>query len=167
MIFVTVGEATRGFPRLLEAVERLAREGCFGSEDIIMQVGHTKTFRSTRAVVSPFFPPGTFDCLLRDARIVISHGGCGTILSALRVGKIPVVMPRRASRVEHVNDHQFQLSEALAREGAVFLAVEPKDLPSAIDAALGNLPAGALPPPTMVGVLTSVLARYAKARERD
>jgi UDP-N-acetylglucosamine:LPS N-acetylglucosamine transferase len=76
-----------------------------------------------------------FDRRLEEADLVISHGGC-TVLSAIRLGKVPVVMPRRKKYGEHVNDHQVQLVQALAEEGRVIPAYEPEDLPGAIGKAM-------------------------------
>ena len=53
---------------------------------------------------------------IKEATVIISHGGCGTLLlQAMGLGKIPVVMPRAVRFREHVNDHQLQLVKALSR----------------------------------------------------
>jgi UDP-N-acetylglucosamine transferase subunit ALG13 len=132
LIFVTVGNATQGFRRLLDEVERLATDGLFGPEPVLIQSGNAPDFKSRRAEVRPFLPMDEFMRRLKEADLIISHGGCGTLLSAVRLGKIPVVMPRRKKYGEHVNDHQVQLTEALAAEGLVVPAYEPEDLPGAI-----------------------------------
>ncbi|MBN4054814.1 hypothetical protein JYT87_03805, partial [Nitrospira defluvii] len=50
-----------------------------------------------------------------------------------RLGKTPIVMPRRKKYGEHINDHQVQLVQALAAEGRIIPAYEPEDLPRAIE----------------------------------
>lgn len=73
---------------------------------------------------------------VRDAELLIMHAGAGSILHAAEAGKIPVVMPRRAARGEHVNDHQVELAQALAQAGKVVLADGPDDLARAAREAL-------------------------------
>ena len=80
----------------------------------------------------PFLSMGEFEQRIEDASLIICHAGCGTLLHALRSGKVPVVMARRERYAEHVNDHQVQLVEALASEGRIIPAFEPEDLPKAI-----------------------------------
>jgi UDP-N-acetylglucosamine transferase subunit ALG13 len=72
-----------------------------------------------------------FERLMESASLIICHGGC-TQLNAVRLGKIPVVMPRREKYREHVNDHQLQLVRALAAENKIVPAYEPEDLLTSI-----------------------------------
>jgi len=44
------------------------------------------------------------------ADVVITHSGVGTILALFEMGIHPVVVPRRSSRKEHVDDHQAQIA---------------------------------------------------------
>jgi UDP-N-acetylglucosamine--N-acetylmuramyl-(pentapeptide) pyrophosphoryl-undecaprenol N-acetylglucosamine transferase len=48
---------------------------------------------------------------------VISHAGTGSILTALQLGKRPIVVPRRAAHGEHVDGHQDDLAAFVASEG--------------------------------------------------
>ena len=43
------------------------------------------------------------------ADIVITHGGTGAIIGAVKKGKKVIAVPRRAQYGEHVDDHQLQL----------------------------------------------------------
>lgn len=43
------------------------------------------------------------------ADIVITHGGTGAIIGAVKKGKKVIAVPRRAKYGEHVDDHQLQL----------------------------------------------------------
>lgn len=52
-----------------------------------------------------------------DADVVITHSGVGTLMELLDLGVFPVVVPRRAARGEHVDDHQTQVAEVLASRG--------------------------------------------------
>lgn len=131
MVFVTVGNATQGFGRLLEAVDALAAGGFFEAEAVVVQSGNNPDFGSTHCEVVPFISMDEFDRTMEAASLIICHGGC-TQVQAVRLGKVPVVMPRREKYGEHVNDHQVQLVQALAREGKIVPAYEPADLVPAI-----------------------------------
>jgi UDP-N-acetylglucosamine transferase subunit ALG13 len=51
--------------------------------------------------------------LVRKVDVVISHGGVGSALLCLQEGRVPVLLPRRVKRDEHIDDHQLQLCEYL------------------------------------------------------
>ena len=131
MVFVTVGNANQQFRRLLEGVDRAAEAGAFESEKVIIQAGHNPDFQSAGCEVQPFIDMDEFERLMESASLIICHGGC-TQLNAVRLGKVPVVMPRREKYGEHVNDHQLQLVSALAAENKIVPAYEPEDLLAAI-----------------------------------
>jgi UDP-N-acetylglucosamine transferase subunit ALG13 len=132
VIFVTVGNATQGFRRLLYAVDKLVGMGSSGLKPVLIQVGHNAGFQPAHCEAVSFLSMEEFQKQMERADLIITHGGCGTLLSALRLGKVPVVMPRRKQYGEHVNDHQVQLVEALAAEGWVVPAYEPEGLEVAI-----------------------------------
>jgi UDP-N-acetylglucosamine transferase subunit ALG13 len=56
---------------------------------------------------------------LEEARIVITHGGPGTIMLARQFGKKPIVVPRRVEFNEHVDNHQVTFTEFLELEGKI------------------------------------------------
>jgi exopolysaccharide biosynthesis glucuronosyltransferase PssE len=153
--FVTVGNATDGFRRLLDAVEALAGAGVLPTP-LVIQSGHNPGFTSRHAVVVPFLSMDDFEDHLRRARLVIAHAGAGTVLQALAAGKTPVVMPRRARYGELVDDHQAELVDGLEKAGRVIAAWEPGDLPAAVQSALSR-PRG-VPAPTAGGLVRVVSA---------
>ena len=60
--------------------------------------------------------------LLGDARVVICHGGGGSIGDAWAAGLAPIVVPRMPQLGEHVDDHQIHFSAKLAELGRIRLA---------------------------------------------
>ena len=48
---------------------------------------------------------------------MIAHAGTGSALAVLEAGKAPVLVPRERLHGEHVDDHQRQIGEELARRG--------------------------------------------------
>lgn len=135
MIFVTVGNATQGFRRLLDAIDLLAGEGTFIGEEVLIQSGNNPDFRASHCKQEAFLQGDRFAELIKSASLVICHSGAGTLLHCLQVGQTPVVMPRLKRYREHIDDHQLELVGALAAEGRVIPAYEPEDLLGAIEQA--------------------------------
>lgn len=158
MIFVTVGNATQGFRRLLDAVDTLCGNGHLRHEQVFIQTGRNPAFKSHHCECKPFLSLDEFQQWMEKADLIICHGGCGTLLHAVRLGKVPVVMPRRKKYGEHVNDHQLQLVEALAVEGRIIPAYEPEDLSQAIvDAVRRNVQRVPPPPSRMIALVTHAI----------
>ena len=76
-----------------------------------------------------------FEQYMEQANVIVCHGGCGSISHCLRLGKVPVVVPRRKHFGEHVNDHQLQITQVLAHERRVIPVFEIEKLSMAIDEA--------------------------------
>ena len=60
-------------------------------------------------------PAGEMEAAIDSADAVVAHAGAGIALTILASGKVPVLVPRLASRGEHVDDHQEQIARQLAR----------------------------------------------------
>jgi UDP-N-acetylglucosamine transferase subunit ALG13 len=135
VIFVTVGNATTGFRRLLEVIDQLAEAGAFGSDNVFIQSGNNPDFKPRYCEHETFITMELFCKWIEEATMVISHGGAGTLMHVLRTGKVPIVMPRRKHYGELVDDHQYDLVRSLAFEGRVIPAYETNDLPGAIELA--------------------------------
>ena len=56
-----------------------------------------------------FLDRDEFSNEMEKANIVITHGGTGAIIGAVKKGKKVIAVPRRAKYGEHVDDHQLQL----------------------------------------------------------
>jgi UDP-N-acetylglucosamine--N-acetylmuramyl-(pentapeptide) pyrophosphoryl-undecaprenol N-acetylglucosamine transferase len=87
---------------------------------------------------------------MREADVVISHAGVGTALAALEVGKCPLLVPRRASYGEAVDDHQTQIGSELAKRGlAVSVEVDNLDYEALLSASKNRVEMLAQAPPFM------------------
>lgn len=73
-----------------------------------------------------------------EAELLIMHGGAGSIIHSLQMGKVPVVMPRLSKYGEIIDDHQLEFVLALAESGRIVLAREPSDLAQAVSKALSR-----------------------------
>jgi UDP-N-acetylglucosamine transferase subunit ALG13 len=124
MIFVTIG-ITKPFDRLLSAIEHL------DDPEIVVQCG-AGDIRPAGARCVTYL---TYDELVehvRRARLVVSHAGVGTILTALANAKRPLVMPRLKRFGEAADDHQVELACRLAELGLVTLVENPNELAAAV-----------------------------------
>jgi UDP-N-acetylglucosamine transferase subunit ALG13 len=65
---------------------------------------------------------------MRGARSVVCHAGVGTIVTAIRAGHIPVVIPRQPERGEHVDAHQMDIASRYAERGLIRCALSDADL---------------------------------------
>jgi UDP-N-acetylglucosamine transferase subunit ALG13 len=133
LMFATVG-ATLPFPRLVDAVLALKDSGAL-PEDVVIQVGDDPKAYGSRAGVEIV---GSLDfervqAILRDAELVVCHGGTGSLITALRAGCRTVAMPRRFALKEHYDNHQEEITAAFADRGLIEVALEAGDLGTAIE----------------------------------
>ncbi|MGP9618389.1 glycosyltransferase [Arthrobacter sp. AOP36-A1-22] len=99
------------FDALVDAVMATGLVG----EGTIWQVGVTTRTDLPGRVVSEM-TASEFTSCATEADIIVTHSGVGTILQLLEMGKSPVVVPRRKSRGEHVDDHQLQIAGLLSEK---------------------------------------------------
>jgi UDP-N-acetylglucosamine transferase subunit ALG13 len=132
MIFVTVGTNEARFDRLLHAVAALTTE-----EEIVIQHGHSSPVEHPNALNIDFLPYEALVQTIRRARMVVTHAGVGSVMVALANARRPIVVPRRASFGEAVDDHQLQLGRRLATAGLVTFVEAPTDLKEALNDANG------------------------------
>ena len=100
---------------------------------------------------------------MAEADLLILHAGAGSVIHAVRAGKVPVVVPRRAQFGEHVDDHQVEFARELARMGKLVVCEDTDHLASAVNEALGRqqsrLDAAVEPP--LIGMVREVIGRHA------
>jgi UDP-N-acetylglucosamine transferase subunit ALG13 len=123
-IFATVGTAKQPFDRFVRLVdEAAARRGVAG----LIQTGFTKT-RPSHCDAVAFLSRDEFERRVAEARHVITHAGEGSVISVLRSGKTPILVARRGSLGEHVNDHQVQLTKEFQMLGLAEAGETVEDL---------------------------------------
>lgn len=154
--FVTVGNARQPFPRLLEAAAAVA-DALPGL--VLVQRGHT-AFQASGMEVVDFLPMERFARLVAEADVLIMHAGAGSVIQAVRAGRVPIVMARRAALGEHVNDHQVEFVRALEATGKVRAVEDAANLRRALAlAARAQGPAPGEPP--MVDLVRRILRERA------
>ena len=116
MVLITVGTQKQEFNRMFELV-RKSKE--LKKEELIVQRGYTKCNNSKRIKAFDFIPLEQMEEYISKADIIISHGGVGTIFSAIKRGKKVIAIPRLEKYGEHINDHQIEICEELEKEGYI------------------------------------------------
>lgn len=130
-VVLTLGTERYPFPR---ALEQLA-QALPADAEILRQVGHTPV-TDAHGPCRRWVPGDELARAVAEADLVVTHAGVGSVLSALRAGRHPVVLPRLARLGEHVDDHQLQLARMLAERGLASIATPEDDLvPILVDAA--------------------------------
>lgn len=125
MIFVTVGTHEQSFNRLVECIDRLVETEDI-NEEVIIQTGYS-TYEPKYCKWKKFLPYREMQKNIERARIVITHGGPSSFIAPLRVGKIPIVVPRKYDLNEHVNDHQVDFCNAVRERMGTIIVVEDID----------------------------------------
>ena len=113
MILITLGTQNQSFVRLLELVENSNI-----NDEIIVQAGKTK-FESKKMKIFDYIPYEEMTELIKKSDLIITHGGTGSILMPLKMGKKVIAVPRLAKYGEHVDDHQTQLTSIFQEEGYI------------------------------------------------
>ncbi|WP_270247727.1 glycosyltransferase [Lactobacillus johnsonii] len=113
MIFVTVGTHEQPFNRLVKKVDDLVAQGNI-KEKVVIQTGFS-TYNASHCEAHKMMSFDEMQEALKDARIVITHGGPSSFIEALQFGKVPIVVPRREEYNEHVNDHQVDFTKLIEK----------------------------------------------------
>ena len=122
MILVTLGTQKESFTRLLDMIEKSNI-----NEKIIVQAGHTK-YQSSKMEIFDFISYEEMNKLLDKASLVITHGGTGSVLMPLKMGKKVIAVPRLKKYMEHVDDHQTQLVDIFEEEGYILVCNDHDDI---------------------------------------
>ena len=107
MIMITVGSQQFQFNRLLKAVDQQVGEGKI-KDRIFAQIGASDYFPKNYDW-RDYLDRDGMEQVMGKARIVITHGGTGTIIGAIKQGKKVIAVPRLKEYGEHVDNHQLQL----------------------------------------------------------
>jgi UDP-N-acetylglucosamine transferase subunit ALG13 len=115
MILVLLGTQNNSFNRLLTEIDNCIEQKII-TEEVIVQAGYTK-YKSDKMKIFDFIPVEQFSELLDQSNLIITHGGVGSIITSLKLGKKIIAVPRLKKYNEHVNDHQIQIVENFDKAG--------------------------------------------------
>lgn len=130
MIFVTLGSQKFQFDRLLRIMDQIAQDGT--AHDIFAQTG-ASTYTPAHFPYKPFLDADEYAAAMQRADIVITHGGTGAIIGAVKRGKKVIAVPRLARFGEHVDDHQLQIIRSFAELDLILPCENPALLPQKLE----------------------------------
>lgn len=131
LIFVTLGTQDKPFTRLLEAIEREIENGNI-TDEVIVQAGFTK-YKSDKMKIFDLISQEDFANYMQNADLIITHGGVGSIITALNHGKKVIAAPRLSKYGEHVNDHQLQIIKCFEQKNYILPLYDFDKLNEAIE----------------------------------
>jgi UDP-N-acetylglucosamine transferase subunit ALG13 len=123
MIFVTTGTQLP-FDRFIKIIDEIAQ---FVQEPIIAQM-IKDSYQPKNIETFNFIAPDEFERFMVDARLIVSHAGMGSIITAIKYRKPIIIFPRLASLKEHRNDHQIATAMKMNELGYTYTAYDKKQL---------------------------------------
>lgn len=126
MIFVTLGSQKFQFDRLLIKLDELIEKEII-KEEVVAQIG-ASTYKPKYFSYVNFMDRQEFAETMDKCKIVITHGGTGVIIGAVKKGKKVIAVPRLAKYGEHVDDHQLQLLHQFDDLGIICACYDTEDL---------------------------------------
>lgn len=130
MILILLGTQNNSFHRLLEEIDRLIEQRII-EEEVIVQSGYTK-YESSNMKIFDLIPIEELRKYQKEANIIITHGGVGSIVSSVQMGKKVIAVPRLHEYNEHVNDHQKEIVETFNNKGYIIGLNSVKELKDAL-----------------------------------
>lgn len=114
-IFVMFGTQDKRFDRLLNAI--LASK-FIKDNDVYVQLGYTKgEYEGIHC--QEYYSEEELMHQIDIADLIITHAGVGAIVSALKLKKRVIVVPRLGEFKEQNNDHQVQIMERFDKQGYI------------------------------------------------
>ena len=130
MIIILLGTQKYSFHRLLEEVQKCVENGTI-KEEIIVQAGGTE-FSSKEMKMFTLIAQDELEKLMEKADIIITHGGVGSIVNGVKLGKKVIAVPRLKKHGEVANDHQIQIIETFAKEEFIIGLKDVSELEEAL-----------------------------------
>lgn len=122
MIFVTVGTHEQQFNRLIIEIDELKKKGII-TDEVFIQTGYSD-YEPKYCNWSSILTFNEMSKYIDEARIIITHGGPSSFQSVMQRKKIPIVVPRKYSLDEHVNNHQLDFTRKLVTYNYPIILVE-------------------------------------------
>ena len=138
MIFLTIG-THEPFERLIRAVDDWCASRGTGAQ-VFGQITEPKpgAWRPQHFDWVARLAPLDHEQRCKSARLIVSHAGMGSILTALQYSKPIVIMPRRGHLLETRNDHQFTTVRMLGGRPGIHVADDETHLGPVLDRVLAE-----------------------------
>jgi len=121
MIFLTVGLHEQPFDRIVKLVDEI------NNYETFIQYGYSN-YIPKNPEANQFLKFEEIKRLMLKADVVITHGGTGSLMLALSLGKKPIVAPRYKKFNEHVDDHQHEIVNKIAEKKLIIPFYENMNL---------------------------------------
>src|SRR5699024_10619728 len=89
-----------------------------GSSDYVPKNFKSKSFLTHNEIGSYF----------NQTDLVVTHGGTGSVISALKLKKKVIIVPRDKNYGEHVDNHQYQIAEVFKKKNYCDTATNYEEL---------------------------------------
>jgi UDP-N-acetylglucosamine transferase subunit ALG13 len=126
LIFVCTGSRKFQFNRLIKKIDELVGSGDL-NEEVFAQIG-VSTYIPKNFKYASYISSDKFNEYQSKADIIITHGGTGAMLGALKLEKQVIAVPRLFEYDEHSDDHQTQVAGVLSKEGYLLCVTDMDDL---------------------------------------
>lgn len=133
-VLVLLGTDCHPFDRLVRWCDEWVSLHPPGEIRCVVQYG--SSIPPQRAKGVDYFSAGDMASQIRNADVVVCHGGPATITECRHAGHLPIVVPRDSSLAEHVDDHQMLFAARMNTAGLVRVAPTEEHLFAALDTAL-------------------------------
>ena len=130
MILVALGTQDLSFNRLLIKIDELIELKII-EQPVFAQIG-CSTYEPQHFEFCRMMPYDAFQEKLAQCDLFITHGGTGSLVGALKLGKRVIAVPRLAKYGEHVDDHQKQIISVFEDAGMIISIEEMKDMERAL-----------------------------------
>lgn len=130
MIFITLGSQKFQFNRLLKKVDELVEQDII-KEEVFAQIG-ASDYKPKNYAYKEFLSREEFEKKINLCNLIITHGGTGTIIGAVKKGKKVIAVPRLAKYGEHVDDHQLQILEQFKQLNLIWACKDYEELGRAL-----------------------------------
>lgn len=121
MIFVTVGTHEQQFNRLVKKIDELKKNNII-KEDVFIQTGFSD-YKPKYCEFKDFISYDEVINKIKEASIIITHGGPSSFIPVLQNSKVPIIVPRNSELLEHVNNHQIDFVKKLELQNASIIPV--------------------------------------------
>ena len=131
MILIVLGTQKFQCNRLLILIDNLIQENKL-KEEVFAQIGNSD-YIPRNYNYKRFLNKDEFEKKILECDMIITHGGVGTIISAITKRKPTIIFPRLKKYNEHVDDHQLEIAEAFSRRNYAKVCKENTDIKKLID----------------------------------
>ena len=126
--FINVGNSKNNFERFFNIIKKYFKEI---PKPIHIQYGYSnikkEEFVDKDIFLYRFLEYEKYQELSENCELFISHGGVGSIQTALSKNKFPIVIPRLKEYGEIINNHQLEICKRLQNQKKILLVLSEID----------------------------------------